>query len=226
MLWEVFLATLTSIGGAAIVVGGLAAFLGKVWADRIKQSTLAAFQSELATLSAKQTLALELFKTKASAALAEREAFTGFSAEFYQDFLVKRVAVYRKLLLVENKYRKDMASFIRHEFEDWHERYVSVYNELRDLVVINQLYISNAAELTFRDLQREVAPHLAEADRAEAFAVGADVDPEAVIDARRRYEQSAFSETSSLMEAFFEQVRKDVEKVRARIEMDSPVPLS
>lgn len=30
---------LTSIGGASVVVGGLAAWLGKVWADRIAQQT-------------------------------------------------------------------------------------------------------------------------------------------------------------------------------------------
>ena len=50
-------------------LGGLVHFLGNVWADRIKQSTLAQFQKELASLSAEHTRVLESFKAKAAAAL-------------------------------------------------------------------------------------------------------------------------------------------------------------
>jgi hypothetical protein len=50
MFGEVLLTTLSSVGGTSLIVGGLGAFLGNVWADRIKQSTLAQFQKEIASL--------------------------------------------------------------------------------------------------------------------------------------------------------------------------------
>lgn len=227
MFGEVLLTTLSSVGGASLVVGGLGAFLGNVWADRIKQSTLAKFQEELAILSARHTRELEGFKAKAAAALKEREAFAGFSSEFYQDFLAKRVEVYRQLLRLENEYRKEMdESFLRLEFEDWHEQHARMYKALRECVTQNELYVSNEAEAAFQNLRVAIAPSLNEADRAEAFAMGVNGDFEGVIDARRKHEQEALTETSALMKAFFEQVRKDVAKVRSRIEMDSPAPLS
>ena len=36
---DLLLTVLASAGGTAVVLGGLAAWLGKVWADRIAQST-------------------------------------------------------------------------------------------------------------------------------------------------------------------------------------------
>jgi hypothetical protein len=169
---------------------------------------------------------LESFKAKAAAALKERDSFAGFSSEFYRDFLAKRVEVYRELLRLANDYRKEMdENFIRHEFEDWHEKHVQTYKALQACVANNELYVSNEAEAAFQSLRVAIAPFLNEADRAEAFAIGANNDVESVIDARRRHEQEALSETSTLMKVFFEQVRKDVAKVRSRIEMDSPAPL-
>jgi len=236
-LLESLLKTIAPLGGAAAVVGAFAAFLGSIWAHRIKQATVTAAQKDvaaitakaqqdLASLSAEHTRVLEAFKAKAAMALKEREAFAGLSAEFYQQFLSQRVAVYRELLRIGNDYRKRMEeNFLRQEFEDWHEEYVSIYREMLDTVAENQLYVSNEAEASFQRLRVTIAPHLNEADRAEAYALGHGADHAEADRARADDEQRALRETVKLMDEFIEQVRRDVAKIRSRIEMDSPAPL-
>lgn len=234
---KVLLETLVPLGGAAAVVGVLAAFLGNLWAHRIKHATVAAAQKDLAavtaktqqdlaSMSAEHTRELEAFKAKAAVALKERDAFAGFSAEFYQQFLSQRVTVYRELLRIGNDYRKRMdESFLRQEFEDWHEEYVSIYQEMLKMVTENQLYVSNEAEASFHRLRVAIAPHLNEAERAEAYALGHGADHGEANEARADHEQAALRETVDLMTEFFDQVRRDVAKIRSRIEMDSPAPM-
>lgn len=234
---EILLETIVPLGGASVVVGAFAAFLGNIWAHRIKQATVTAAQidiasvtakaqQDLASLSAEHTRVLESFKARAAVALKEREAFAGFSADFYQQFLSQRVTVYRQLLRIGNDYRKRMdENFLRGEFEDWHEEYVSIYREMLETVADNQLYVSNEAEASFQRLRVAIAPHLNQADRAEALALGYGADDGEANRARADDEQRALRETVDLMDKFIDQVRRDVAKIRSRIEMDSPAPM-
>lgn len=67
-----------------------------------------------------------------------------------------------------------------------------------------------------------IAPHLNEAERAEAYALGRGADFGEVREARADDEERALREAVTLMVVFFDQVRRDVAKIRSRIEMDSP----
>ncbi|HEV2622587.1 MAG TPA: hypothetical protein VGU65_10935 [Frateuria sp.] len=221
MFWEVFLATLGSIGGATVVVGGLSLFLSRVWAERIKRAAIAKFDQELEILRSANTKALEAFRAEAAAYLGERKAFTQFSAAFYQKFFEKRVSVYEELLRLINAYRKKMREdFLTDELEIWHEQYVESYRAFRDYLTKDQLYISNQAEAAFEELRSAISPYLASADREEAIRSSLDEDIDSLHNARREHEDRALRDTSGLMEKLILQIQSDVSKMRARIEMD------
>ncbi|MEZ8168056.1 MULTISPECIES: hypothetical protein [unclassified Vibrio] len=219
MYWDLIGSVLASFGGASVIVMGFAHFLGKIWLDQISKRTAAKYNAELLTLKSKGKLALSSFKTKAAAELKNREEFNGISLEVYQGFFQNRVSTYLKLLKIKNAYTTKMhEDFITEEVEDWGNAYYSIYSSLRDLVIENQLYISNELEQRFSFLRMNAAEYIKEADKTEGYSYGDDsnVTQERV---SKVYKKLA-SETYQEMEDFFNQLDADVKKLRSRIEMD------
>jgi len=60
------LAVIGALGGAAVVVGGLAAWLGKVWADRLFLKESARYQKEIEDLKNQYTIELEHIRAEIS----------------------------------------------------------------------------------------------------------------------------------------------------------------
>lgn len=220
MYSEIVGTVLSSLGGATIIVGAFAHFLGKVWTARIAKSTSAKFDSDLEILKSRNTLALEEFRTAASLVLKEKESFAGISKEFYQDFFKKRVETYLKLLDIKNQYITDMEEeFTTEIHEDWGQSYHSTYKALRKLMIEQQLYISNELEKLFSDFRSSASKYIKEVDMAEAFSINEDCPPWENDKIIAIYNKFA-NETHEKMYAVMNQISNDVSLLRSRIEID------
>lgn len=220
-LWDVIGSVLASIGGATLIVGAFAHFLGKVWADRIAKQTVARYDQELETTKAQNTLALEEFKRKSNTELKDREQFGGISSQVYQDFFKNRVATYIKLLEIKNEYISGMhEDAVTEETERWGDVYYSSYVKFRKILVEKQLYISTELEKVFHDLRLEAAKYIKEADLAEGYAIGAGAEPWEADEQRSPVHDKLAQGTHKLMSNVIRQIDTDVSKLRARIDLD------
>lgn len=219
--WEVVGSVLASLGGATVIVGAFAQFLGKTWADRIARQTMAKYEQELEATKAKNVYALEEFKQKSNAELKDREQFGGISAQVYQDFLKHRVSTYIKLLEAKNKYISAMhEDAVTEETERWGEAYYSSYSEFRKIIIENQLYISTGLEESFHALRIEAAKYIKEADLAEGYALGQGAEPWDADEQRSSANDKLVTKTYELMATVIRQIDNDVSGLRARIDID------
>ena len=220
-LWDVVGSVLASIGGATLIVGGFAHFLGKVWTDRIAKQTLAKYDQELESTKARNAFALEEFKRKSDAELKDREQFSGISSQVYQDFFKNRVSTYLKLLEIKNEYISEMhEDAVTEETERWGDAYYSSYIKLRKILIENQLYISTELEKVFHDLRLEAAKYTKEADLAEGYAIGAGAEPWEAGEQRSPVNDKLAKETYEFMSNVISRIDIVVSKLRARIDLD------
>jgi hypothetical protein len=211
---------LASLGGATVIIAAFAHFLGNIWTDRIAKSTSARFNNELEALKASNTLALELFKTKSSISLKERENFAGISQEFYQQFFNKRVETYQSLLKIKNDYIQGMEEeFLTYQFGRLGHIYHFTYTSLRKLMIENQFYISNELDKLFSILRSSASEFIKEADMVEAETYDPEHPPWENEDLDAVYIKFA-NKTSADMSKVFEQITSDVSKLRSRVEID------
>jgi len=223
MNFEIVSTLLASLGGASIIITAFAHFLGKVWAGRIAQQTIAKYAQELEIVKSKNTLVLEEFKKKSESELKEREQFTGISLEIYQDFFKNRVSCYIKLLELKNRYISDMHEDIGiEETESWGDAYYSTYKTLRSFLIENQLYISNELEKSFHELRIEAATYTKEADLVEVYALSFGTEPVHAHEQRHSTHDKFAKKTHELMSKVMKQIDSDVKKLRSRIEIDRP----
>lgn len=218
---EVVGTVLASFGGASVIVGAFAHFLGKVWADRIAKQTAAKFNQDLENLKSKNTYILEEFKKRSESELKDREYFSGISQEVYQDFFKNRAKVYLELLKIKNKYISDMhEDFVTDETESWGHAYHATYVNLRKLIIENQLYISNDLESSFHKFRMDSAKYTKEADMLEGYAIGSGAKGWEADEKKAPVYEKFATETHELLNKVFLQLDKDVSKLRSRIEMD------
>lgn len=221
MLWDLVGSVLASFGGAAIIVGAFAHFLGKVWAERIATQTLKKYEQEFELSKQRSAMALEEFKTRAEAEIKDREQFGGISKDVYQDFFKNRVETYVKLMQLKNRYISEMDEDAAvDETERWGDIYYRNYIELRKVLVGSQLFISNDLEKKFYALRMEAAKYTKEADLAEAYALGEGAEPYEADEERIPIHNKFHTETHNLMEEVFSQIDIDVGKLRSRIDLD------
>lgn len=231
---EVLGTVMGSFGGAAVIVAGLAKFLGGVWTDRLAKETSAKMSQDLEWLKAKFNQDIESLKAKNSNILektkheleiikGEKEQFSGISREFYQEFFTIRISVYLKFLEIKNNYITEMEEeFITEIHEGWGRVYHSTYVSLRKLMIEKQLYISNELEAVLHKLRTEASSFIKEVDLEEAHLIGASDDYDASYENTRMleiYNEFATS-TGELMNEVMSQIQKDVSKLRSRIELD------
>jgi hypothetical protein len=231
-----------SLGGASVIVAGFAHLLGKIWADRIAKTASAKFSIELESVKANNlsaleniksnnttileeiksinTIALEDFKRDSSILLSDREQFGGISLDFYQDFFKKRIEIYLKLLEIKNSYITEThEDFITEIHDGRGQIYHSTYISIRELIIKNQLYISNELEQVFSKLRMEASTHIKQADYEEAHSYKTD-NPQGDNQRLQNIYDEFASSTNSLMNEIMNQVGLDVSKLRSRIELD------
>jgi len=219
--WDVAGSVLASIGGATVIVGAFAHFLGKVWADRIAKQTMAKYDQALETIRAKNTLVLEEFKRKSETELKVREQFGGISSQVYQEFFKNRVATYIKLLALKNEYISEIhENAFTAETEQWGDVYYSLYIKFRNTLIEEQLYISTELEKVFQKLRLQAAQYTKEADLAEGYALGAGAEQWQANEERSLAHDKLVQHTYELMSAVIRQIDDDVSKLRARIDLD------
>lgn len=223
-LWDVVGSFLASIGGATVIVGAFAHFLGQVWTDRIAKQTVARYEQELETTKTRNTLVLEEFKRKSEIELKDREQFSGISSEVYQDFFKNRVATYIKLLEIKNEYISKMHEDVgTDEGEFWGDIYYSSYVMFRKVLIENQLYISTELERVFHDLRLNAAKYIKEADLAEGYAIRDGAEPWDADEQRSPIHHKLAQETHERLNEVIRQIDSDVSKLRARIDLDRTI---
>lgn len=220
-MYEIVITVLSSLGGTALIVAGLANHVGKIWADRIAQQTLSKYQRELKELESKHELALAEFKRKADIEFNDRERFGGISKDVYQEFFKSRVATYIKLLELKNKYISDSHEDVQtEENEAWGEVFYFSYVSFRKVLIENQLYISNDLGKAFHKLRMEASKYIKEADLLEMRAIGAGAEPYEASEAMTPIYGKLAQNTYQLMNNLITQLEDDVSKLRSRIDID------
>ncbi|MDN4501297.1 hypothetical protein QX776_02730 [Alteromonadaceae bacterium BrNp21-10] len=217
---EVVSTVLTSLGGATVIVTAFAHFLGKVWLDRITKQNSAKFNAELELLKTNNTIVVEDFKSKSNLVLTNNEQFALISQNTYQSFFEKRITTYQNLLNIKNNHIKEMEeNFLIEEFEAWGEVYHSTYQKLRNLVIKNQLYVSNDLDNLFSDFRSKASEFMKEADMVEAYAYNSEApvyDNEQIKAVYLKFANA----THETMKSVLDQIGIDVSKVRSRVEID------
>lgn len=218
---EIVATFLASLGGATIIVGALSHFLGKVWADRIAKQTLAKYDQELEVIKSKNNIALESFRKKAEAELKDREHFGGISKDVYEDFFKKRVLTYESLLSWKNDHIRNMhEDFLTEELEIWGDSYYLLYLSLRNILIKNQLYVSNELARCFHEFRLKAAEYTKEGDMAQGYAMGAGASEMEADEERAPINDKFVRETHELMDSVITQLDSDISKLRSRIEID------
>ncbi|WP_141742651.1 hypothetical protein [Aeromonas hydrophila] len=219
---EVLTTLIASLSGASVILTAFAHFFGKIWADKIAQQTMARFNQELEIVRSRNTLALEDLKIRANLEIKDREQFSGISLEFYQSFFKSRVETYLILLRIKNDYFKNMhEDFFTELTEEWMSVYCNTFDELKNTVLENQLYVSNDLDIKFNSFRVEAASYLKEATIAEGEAIGHGADERyAAEEIRRPILERFYNDTHELMNDVLQQIEDDVRKLRARIEID------
>nr|PME51353.1 hypothetical protein BCV35_06315 [Vibrio cyclitrophicus] len=218
---EVASSILASLGGATVIVGGLAQFLGKVWAKRIADQTIGQFKLELEATKAANQYVLDEFKVRSEEKLKDREQFNGISFEVYQGFITNRVQTYSNLLSIVNEYISKMHEDIGvEESESWGDAYYSVYVSLREQTTKNQLYISNELEIVFHEFRLKSAKYVKDADLEEVHALMNGAHPFEASEQKGHVYDKFARETQEEMKKVIATIKSDVSKLRARIEID------
>lgn len=221
MNWDIVGAVLGSFGGATVIVTALAHFFGKIWADRIATATKAKFEQELEVLKIKSNITLEEFKRRSDAELKDRDNYYGITSEIYQDFFKNRIKTYLKLLEIKNQYISYLyEDFFTEQDGYWGSMYYDLYRSFRNIIIEDQLYISNDLEKKFVELQIEAAKYTKEGDRAEDYAIFNGIPEHHAIEHRESADNELADNTYKLMKNFISQIEIDVSKLRSRIEID------
>ncbi|WP_412513653.1 hypothetical protein [Shewanella indica] len=221
MISEEVSALLLSLGGSAAVLLAFAKVLEKILIDQVSKRTAASLNQELEILKSKHTTALEEFKAKSNASIKERESFNTISIDTYQDFFKKRISTYQSLLDWENEYTKDMLEdFLAEHTDSFGDRYFYAYKGLREILIKNQMYISNDLDQKFQKLRHAAAEHTKKADYHEAMSESHGVDPQDYMQDISDIYHDLGTGTSEIMNDILQQIAKDVSKIRSRIEID------
>ncbi|EPW6415105.1 hypothetical protein ACWOHE_003842, partial [Vibrio parahaemolyticus] len=207
--------------GATVIVGGLAQFLGKVWAKRIADQTVGQFKLELEATKAANQYALDEFRARSEEKLKDIEQFNSISFEVYQGFIPNRVQTYANLLNIVNEYISKMHEDIGvEESESWGDAYYSVYVSLRQETTKNQLYISNELETVFHEFRLKSAKYVKDADLQEVHALMNGAHPLEATEQRGHVYDKFARETQEEMMNVIAAIKSDVSKLRSRIEID------
>jgi hypothetical protein len=217
---EVVSTFLTSLGGATVIVTAFAHFLGKVWLDRITKQNSAKFNAELEVLKTNNTVVVEDFKNKSNILLKNNEQFALISQNTYQTFFEKRITTYQLLLKIKNSHIKEMEeNCLTEEFEAWGEVYHSTYQKIRELVIENQLYVSNDLDNLFSEFRSKASTFIKEADMVEAYNYNSETPVFDKMQINKVYLEFA-NKTHETMKSVLDQIGIDVSKIRSRVEID------
>lgn len=212
---------LLSLGGGAAIILAFAKFFEKILIEQVSKRTAASLNQELESLKSKHTMVLEAFKLKSNASIKEMESFNTISIDTYQDFFKKRISTYQSLLDWENDYTKDMhEDFLAEYTDDFGDRYFSAYMGLREIVIKNQMYISNELDNKFQSFRLAAAEYTKQADQHEAISESHGVEPQEYHEEISKIYHGFAINTHKIMDEILQQISVDVSKIRSRTEID------
>ncbi|WP_417877143.1 hypothetical protein [Vibrio sp.] len=221
MISEEVTSLLLSLGGSAAILVAFAKVFEKILIDQVSKRTAASLNQDLETLKSKHTNALEEFRAKSAASIKEREVFSTISIDTYQDFFKKRITTYQTLLNWENDYTEDMREdFLAEHTDSYGDRYFKAYQELREILIKNRMYISNDLDQKFQKLRHSAAEYTKQADYYEAMSESNGVEPQDYLQGISDIYHDLGAGTSEMMDDIIMQIAIDISKIRARIEID------
>ncbi|EPO0023451.1 hypothetical protein ACT5DM_001025 [Vibrio alginolyticus] len=221
MISEDATSLLFSLGGSAAILLAFAKIFEKILIDQVSKRTAASLNQDLETLKSKHTNALEEFRAKSAVSIKEREAFSTISIDTYQDFFKKRITTYQSLLNWENDYTEDMLEdFLAEHTDSSGERYFKAYQELREILIKNRMYISNDLDEKFQKLRHSAAEYTKQADYHEAMSESNGVDPQEYWQDISDIYHDLSAGTSEMMADIIKQISIDISKIRSRVEID------
>lgn len=212
---------LLSLGGSAAILLTFAKTLEKLLIDQVSKRTTARLNQDLETLKSEHNRALEEFKAKSTASIKEREIFSTISIDVYQDFFKNRITTYKSLLDWKNECTKDMLEDFTLEYtERFGDKYFFCYRRLREILIPNQMYISNDLDQKFQKLRHAAAKHINNAEYYECMASSEGVEPQDYMQKVSEIYDHFSSETFEIMNDINKQIDIDISKIRSRIEID------
>lgn len=221
MISEEVSSLLLSLGGSAAILIAFAKVFEKILIDQVSKRTSASLNQDLEILKSKHTNALEDFKSKSNIAIKEREVFGSISIDTYQDFFKKRIATYQLLLNWEDTFSKEiLENFIIDETDSYGDKYFSLYVSLREILIKNQMYISNDLDNKFQKFREAAAKYTKNAEYHECMSESHGVDPQQYLQEISEIYYDLAKDTGLLMGSIRQQITMDISKIRSRVEMD------
>lgn len=227
---DVIAQVLGSLGGATLIIGGLAKFLERVWSDRVIKNNSLLVDKDLAAFKNQHILELEALKKEYNSELEEikqknieiqidKNNFHQISNTFYQTFFDKRVKVYLDLLEIKNKYITEIEEDIITDFHDAHANVAfSIYKQMRELINKEQFYISNDLDNLFTSLRKNASNYLKSEDMVDMNSF----DESHYEWKEAEYEKVYYEflkDNSTLLSDVFDQINKDIALLRKRAEL-------
>lgn len=212
-----------SLGGTVVVTAALSTFLGKIWSTRIINREKAKLDSEIQTIKDNGAKDLASLKSTFDIELLRRDQFHELSKSTYEKIFDKRVEVYTELLelrLVFEKFRNEDGSFrFINPTEGYHQR----FNDIRQAIEKNRLYITNQLAEAYDNWYREAAQYIRQIDEIEYEEVSCAVGPSDINTMQRILErqesviEGLVTKTFIKMDTLINQIEKDVSLIRTRM---------
>lgn len=155
------------LGGAGIVVTGLATYLGKLLSDKSLLREKVHLETALQNAQNEHQTSIKLLEKELQLELVKKDQFHQISKSTFENIFNRKIDVYSNLLKIKidyDKFRYEDGSF---DFIDPTYEFLSHFELFRKSIEENRLYISNDLSKKYDEWYLEAAPYLRKLEEVE-----------------------------------------------------------
>lgn len=206
MDWKIFTSLVGEIGIAFGILYGLSAWLGKIWADRLMAKEKFAHDQELEKLR-------KILETK----IKEMEHSHQISQNTYQNLFEKKIEIYQLLIKEKVEYRRVLNEDPRYKYEGNPKSfYYKTFNNFKNIIAENKLYVSDELAEKYDVLYAKILPNMNKLAKDEFYD---DIYGESSSLVNDSIYDEIYSETSEDMNALLDQIDKDSNIIKMKIDL-------
>lgn len=155
------------LGGAGIVVTGLATYLGKLLSDKSLLREKVHLETALQNAQNEHQTSIKLLEKELQLELVRKDQFHQISKSTFENIFNRKIDVYSNLLKIKidyDKFRYEDGSF---DFIDPTYEFLSHFELFRKSIEENRLYISNDLSKKYDEWYLEAAPYFRKLEAVE-----------------------------------------------------------
>lgn len=211
------------LGGAGILVTGLATYLGKLLADRSLLKEKAALESLLQKAKSDHEMSIKMLEKDVRLELVKKDQFHQISKTTFENIFNKKIEIYSNLLKLKTNYERFRYESGSFDFVDPSDDFLSHFNLFRKNIESNRLYISNDLSDKYDSWYLDAAQYFRKIEEVE-FNIslhsfnGIESDyHEAIWSEQSPIISALVANTLSKMTEVIEQIEADVKQIRAHV---------